>query len=66
MSTARLRHVMPAPPDEIFVSGTLIDPGSVDCDEGPVPSVSRPVIISWNPVTESHPEIGKPGAIEVV
>ena len=62
-STAVLTHVMPAPPDNIMVNGIA---AAEDCDEDPIPLVSGPVIISWDPVTESHPEIGESGAIEVV
>jgi hypothetical protein len=62
-STAELTHLLPAPPDGILVSGTPIDPESVDCDEGPLPSVAEPVIISWEPVTLSHPEIGRTGEL---
>jgi hypothetical protein len=62
-------HVMPAPPDGISVSGTEIDPEEVDCDEGPIPMVepadNGDVIISWAPVEDSHPEIGREGEIEV-
>ena len=64
-STVWLSHVMPAPPDGILVSETSIDPDSVDCDEGPIPVAAAPVVISWEPVKESHPEIGKSGDIEV-
>jgi hypothetical protein len=39
-------------------------PYSDDCDEY-VPVVSEPVIISWDPVTSSHPEVGATGPIEV-
>ena len=28
--------------------------------------MSAPVIVDWDPVTTSHPEIGKPGPIEIV
>jgi hypothetical protein len=62
-STAELTHVLPAPPDNILVSGI---PAAEDCDEDPLPLVSGPVIISWDPVTDSHPEIGRTGDIEVV
>ena len=30
-----------------------------------MPSVSGPVIIDWDPVTRSHPRIGKSGAVAV-
>ena len=63
-SEVELTHVMPAPPENILVSGV---PAAEDCDADPLPSVSEPVIISWDPVTHSHPEIGRTGEeIEVV
>jgi hypothetical protein len=62
-STVVLSHVMAAPAANILVSGV---PVAENCDAVPLPSVSEPVIIDWDPVTESHPEIGKPGAIEIV
>ena len=61
-STVMLSHVMPAPPGNVQVSG--ID-ASEGCD-GDILAVSEPVVISWDPVTESHPYIGKTGTIEVV
>jgi hypothetical protein len=45
--------------DGISISGTPIDLAQVDCDEGPPPVVGEPVVISWDPVTGSHPEIGR-------
>jgi hypothetical protein len=60
-STAWLSHVMAAPPEGVQVSGM---PFSDDCDEY-VPLVSEPVIISWDPVTSSHPEVGATGPIDV-
>jgi hypothetical protein len=58
-------HRMPAPPDGIFVSGTAIDPEEVDCDSDDLPEVTPgangDVIISWDEVEESHPDIGVPG-----
>ena len=61
-STAVVSHVMPAPPNNILVSGV---PSVDDCDVA-VPLVSEPVIISWDAVTTSHPDLGKTGAVEVV
>ena len=61
-----ITHVLPAPPGNIKVSRK---PVPEDCDKGPVPSVDKgkPVIISWDPVTHSHPEIGRRGErIEVI
>jgi hypothetical protein len=51
-SEVKLTHVMPAPP-EPTVNGI---PMAEDCDSDPIPSVSEPVIIAWEPVTESHPD----------
>jgi hypothetical protein len=66
-STVQFTHVLPAPADGISVSGTPIDPDALDCEVGPLPSVSEPVSVSWDPVTNSHPEIGRTGEmIEVV
>ena len=57
-SIAYLSHLMPAPPENIMVDE---EPAAEDCDEVELPSVSgeEDVIISWDPVTLSHPEIGK-------
>ncbi len=62
-SKTKVTHLMPAPPSGIIVSGTPIDPGSVDCDEGPIPMVpDDAVIISWDEVTMSHPDPDGGGA----
>jgi hypothetical protein len=61
-STAVLSHVLAAPPENILVSGA---PAAETCDTEPLPMVSAPVIIDWEPVTRSHPEIGKAGSIKV-
>jgi hypothetical protein len=62
-SEVELSHVLPAPPGNVMVSGVE---AAEDCDDEPLPSVAPPVVISWDPVTESHPDLGKAGAIEVV
>ncbi len=62
-SEVELSHVLPAPAGNVRLSGVE---AAEDCDAEPLPSVSPPVVISWDPVTESHPELGKEGAIEVV
>ena len=65
-STARFRHVMPAPPDGIVVAGTPFDLELIDCDEEvPVVADTAPFVISWDPVTDSHPEVGRDGAVVV-
>ena len=38
----------------------------MDCGDSPVPAVGKPVVVTWTRVTESHPELGKAGAVEVV
>jgi hypothetical protein len=61
-STVVLSHVLAARPENILLSGT---PAAENCDADPLPVVQSPVLIRWDPVTESHPTIGKPGAIEI-
>ena len=61
-SVAVLSHVLAAPPENILVSGV---PAAESCDVEPLPLVSPPVIIRWDPVTASHPEIGARGPIKV-
>jgi hypothetical protein len=61
-STVELSHVLAAPPENVTVSGEDI---AEDCDEGPVPSVNTPVVIAWDPVEDSHPELGEAGPVEV-
>jgi len=56
-SEVMLTHVMPAPP-EPTVNGV---PAAEDCDVDPLPAVSAPVTIAWDPVTMSHDEIGESG-----
>jgi hypothetical protein len=58
-STAEVTHVLPAPPENVRVSGQA---AAEDCDAEPLPVVSGPVVISWAPVTRSHPEIGRTSA----
>lgn len=54
-STAIVTHLMPAPP-EIEVNGEALPE---DCDEDPVPELSEPFVISWDPVNFSHPDLGR-------
>ena len=61
-SIAVVSHVLPAPPDNITLSGV---PAAEDCDATPLPVVSPPVVIDWDPVTTSHDEIGKRGRIRI-
>lgn len=57
-STAEVTHLMPAPAGNVKVSGIA---AAEDCDADPLPVVSQPIIISWDPVTESHPDLGRSG-----
>ncbi|MGH7274952.1 MAG: hypothetical protein ACREIQ_10910 [Nitrospiria bacterium] len=62
-STVEISHVLAAPASNIFVSGVE---AAENCDAVPLPSVGEPVIIDWDVVEESHPTIGKSGAVEIV
>jgi hypothetical protein len=57
-STAILTHVLPAPPRSIAVNGVAL---SDDCGEASSPVVNGPLMITWDEVTESHPELGRTG-----
>lgn len=61
-SEVTLSHVIAAPPGNVRVSEIQ---AAENCDAEPLPSVSGPVVVSWDPVTQSHPDIGKAGAVEV-
>ena len=61
-SEVTISHVLPAPPGNIQISGS---DAAENCDADPLPSVSEPVVISWDPVTTSHPDLGKSGSVEV-
>jgi hypothetical protein len=60
-STAVLSHVMAARPGNITVNN---GPAAESCDDPP-PMVLPPVRIDWDPVTQSHPEIGKKGPVKI-
>jgi hypothetical protein len=62
-ATVVLSHVLAAPVGNIMVNE---DEAAENCDATTLPSVSEPVIIDWDPVTTSHPTLGKPGAVEIV
>jgi len=59
-SKVQLSHVLAAPA-EARVSGL---PAAESCDEA-LPVVIGPVLIDWDPVTGSHPEIGKKGPVKI-
>jgi hypothetical protein len=60
-SVAFLSHVLAAPPDNVLVSGV---PAAESCD-ATLPKVHPPVVIDWDPVTTSHPEIGRRGPVRI-
>ena len=69
LSSSEIRHVMPAPPGNITVSGLPLAPTCDDEDDAfdplLIPSIpaGNAVIIDWDPVTTFHPDIGKEGEI---
>jgi hypothetical protein len=60
-SMAVLSHVLAAPPSNVSVSGVA---AAENCD-AVLPVVSAPVVIRWDPVTSSHPEVGKAGRVRI-
>ena len=54
-SEVLLTHVLPAPPDNLMLNDV---PAAENCDADPLPSVSEPVVIRWDPVETSHPDLG--------
>ena len=60
-SVVQLSHVLAAAP-EATVSGL---PAAESCDAPSLPEVGSPVLIEWDPVTHSHPAIGKAGPITI-
>lgn len=59
-----LSHVIPAPPGNVKVN--TVD-AAEDCDVEDLPEVGpgEAVFISWERVTESHPDLGKAGFVAV-
>ena len=53
---AEVTHLLPRPPSNITVNGMAVP---ADCDAGPIPVVSEPIIVSWDAVTHSHPDLGR-------
>jgi hypothetical protein len=60
-SSVVLSHVMAAPPENILVNRV---PAAKNCD-APLPTVIAPVLIDWDPVTRSHPTVGKQGPVTI-
>lgn len=61
-ATVVLSHVLAAPVGNIMVNNV---PAARNCNAVPLPSVSAPVTIDWDPVTRSHPRIGKSGSVTI-
>jgi hypothetical protein len=62
-STTELTHVIPAPPGNVTINGIGAGPPAweEECDEENPPQVMGPeVVIEWDAVTDSHPELGVP------
>lgn len=59
---AFLSHVMAAPPGNVRVSGL---PAAESCDATPLPKAIPPVLITWDQVTSSHPDIGESGPVRI-
>ena len=59
-SRVRISHVMAAPPNA-RVSGLE----AADGCETSLPLVISPVLIEWDPVTRSHPRVGKEGPVKI-
>lgn len=61
-ASVMLSHVLAAPAGNIRVNDI---PAAQNCDAASLPTVSGPVTITWNPVTQSHPTIGKSGPVTI-
>jgi hypothetical protein len=59
---AELSHVLADRVRNVTLSGLA---AAEDCDAVPLPQLSGSVVIRWDPVTQSHPELGKPGPVEI-
>ena len=61
-SEVEISHVLPAAPSNLRVSGVAVPE---ECDEDPIPVIAGPIVLSWDPVVASHPDLGLPGPIEI-
>jgi hypothetical protein len=61
-STVFLSHVLAAPPENVTVSGFA---AAESCELPDLPIVAGAVTIRWDPVTQSHPDIGRRGGVEI-
>lgn len=62
-STVRLSHLLPGPPQNVRVNGLAVGEGCDDVDN--IPTVSPPVIVTWDRVTQPHPTLGKRGPVKI-
>ena len=60
-SSVTLSHVMPAPAGNILINGVR---APESCGASPI-TVTAPVKIDWDPVTRSHPDVGRNGAVAI-
>jgi hypothetical protein len=58
---AMLSHVLAAPAGNITVSGVLLP---ANCDQE-LPVIDGPAVVAWDPVTTSHPTIGRSGPVTI-
>jgi hypothetical protein len=62
-SRVEFSHLLPGPPMNVRVNGL---PAAPSCDDEPnIPTVTPPVVITWDPVTLSHPTLGAQGTATV-
>jgi len=63
-SEVEVSQVMPAPA-QVYVNG---EPAALSCDEEDLPEVEagETVTLTWDAVTEHHPDLGKSGDIDVM
>lgn len=62
-SSVLLSHLLPGPAGNLRVNGIE---AAENCDDtANIPTVSPPVVITWDAVTQSHPTLGKSGPATV-
>ncbi len=59
----RLSKLLPGAPRNVRVNGL---PAAENCDADNIPLVRPPVVISWDPVRQSQPGIGRQGPVRIV
>jgi hypothetical protein len=60
-ATVALSHVMAARPGHITAAGVP----AVNCEAPVLPVLAAPIGIDWDPVSRSHPTVGKSGPVEI-